>query len=125
MCDKPKKKMNPQYMWASRTAFWIGVLVVFPMFFIDTHKRASALANSIILLFYIWTTIGNYILGYRVDNPPKWSKWIIPAKWISEWKYLSYADPEVIRSNRMGLMRVVGGVVILTIFVLSILSWKL
>lgn len=124
--DKYTKKIrNPEYLWMCRIGFWSMLLFTLPLFFYDTYKAASALSNILIVLFYCYLAVGSYILGYRLDNPPKWARWVLRAKWIEEWRYLVYADPEAIKSNRKRLIRVVGGVMLITILLLALLSGDL
>jgi hypothetical protein len=122
-----KKVRNPIYLWMSRIALWGTVLFSIPLFLLDTYtyKTGSAIGNTLTLLFHCYIAVANYILGYRFDAPPKWSRWLVRDKWIVEWRYLIYADPAAIKSNRNGLLRVVAGGTLLTILLLAFLSGKL
>jgi hypothetical protein len=125
MANNDKKIRNPGYLWMSRIAFWAVLLFTLPLFFIEMYKTGTALSNTLILLFHCYVALGNYILGYRLDDPPKWASWLLPSKWIIEWRYLVYADPEAIKANRKGLVRVIAGTILLTILALAFISDKL
>ncbi|MBI3523860.1 MAG: hypothetical protein HY066_04925 [Betaproteobacteria bacterium] len=125
MSNDAKEIKNPEYFWAMRIAFWIAVLVNLPLFFAYTYKIGTALGNTLTLLFYCYLAVASYIMSYRLNTPPKWSSLVVPAKWITEWRHLVYADPESIKSNRNGLLRVISGAALLTILLLAALSGKL
>ena len=125
MHNDTKEIKNPEYLWMSRISFWGFLLFVLPLFFIDTYKMGTPLSNTLTVLFYCYCCFANFILGYRLDDPPKWSLLLIPAKWITEWRYLVYADPEFIKSNRWGLLRVIAAGALITILLLAVLSGKL
>jgi uncharacterized membrane-anchored protein YitT (DUF2179 family) len=125
MPNNSKKIKNKKYLLISRFTFWLTVLFTIPLFIFDTYKLGSTLTNTLIFLLYIYISIGNYLLGYRLDNPPKWSSWVIPKQWIVEWRYLVYADPEDIKENQSKLFRFIGGGILLVIFLLATLSDKI
>lgn len=125
MSEENKPVRNPQYMWASRIAFWIVILVTLPLFFIDFNPDRPPANNVAIFLFHTYIALANYILGYRLHNPPAWAHFVMPQKWIAEWQYLVSADPVEIKQNRKGLIRVAGGAVLLTILLLASLSGNL
>jgi uncharacterized membrane-anchored protein YitT (DUF2179 family) len=124
MSDSNKKIKNPEYLWACRIAFWVAVLFNIPLFFFDTYKAGSALGNTITIFLHCYLAAGSYILGYRLNDQPKWSRYLVPKKWIVEWQYLVYTDPESIKSNRRGLLAVIGGATLLMILLFAILSEK-
>lgn len=125
MSNFTKEIKNPEYLWVSRIAFWIVVLVNLPVFFLHTYLDGTPLGNTLTFLFFCYLTVANYIMGYRLFAPPKWSSWVVPNKWIVEWRYLVLADPESIKSNRKGILRVISGVALLTILLLAALSGHL
>jgi hypothetical protein len=120
-----KNVKNPEYLWIFRIGIWATLLITIPLFFIDTYANGSALSNTLTLLFHCYLVVAGYIFGYRLDNPPKWARWVVRAKWLDEWRYLVHADPESIKSNRMGLLRIIGAATLLTILLLAFLSGKL
>jgi hypothetical protein len=118
------KIRNPQYLWASRIAFWVTVLITLPLFFSDTYRSGTAIGNALTLLFHCYVAVANYVMGYRLDDSPGWAHWVVPSRWMREWRYLVYADTESIQSNRKGLVRVVGGAALFTVLLLAVLSGK-
>ena len=125
MHNDSRKIQNKQYLWASRFAFWLCVLIALPLFIFQFFEKNPTVANAFTVLLYCYIALGNYILGYRIENPPKWAYWVLPEKWISEWQYLVFANPEDTKSNKKGLIRVIGGAALLTILLLAFLSGKL
>ncbi len=125
MSPDQKKVKNPEYLWLLRIAFWAGLLFNIPMFFINDFAAGTALSNTIILLFHSYMIVGAYVLGHRLDTPPVWAGWLLPAKWIIEWRYLVYANPEAIKDNRKRLIRVIGAGALLTVLLLAILTGRL
>lgn len=125
MSDNSKQIRNTGYLWACRFAFWLGILFNMPLVLIDLYKGGPLLGNVLLLLFYAYLVAGVFVLGYRLDNPPGWSHWLIPKKWIVEWRYLVYTNPELIKANRNRLVQFTCGVALLTILVLASLSGKL
>lgn len=104
---------------------WGMVLVTIPLPGLEIGKSGTTGSNAITLTLYLYLAVGDYILGYRLDDTPKWSSWVVPKKWIDEWRYLVYADPGLIKSNRLGLIRVIGVPALIAILVLAIISGKL
>ncbi len=125
MKDDQKKLKNPQYVWASRIAFWLCLFFAIPLFLIRTRHSEPTLGNALTFAFYSYCALANYVLGYRLEDPPPWSRWLVPEKWVSEWRQLTYSDPEEIRPNNSGLMRVIGAANLITIVLLAFLSGKL
>lgn len=122
-----KNFRNPKYIILSRISFWVTIMISFPLFFIDIYTKNFASGKLFIFFFYVYIAICNFVLGYRLNNPPIWTKWIMPKNWIIEWKFLSDADPDTmeIKTNHRKLIRVVTGSILLTIFLLATLSGKI
>ena len=125
MSNDPKEIKNPGYLWIMRIGFWADILITLPLFFIDGYKTGSAMGNALTLLLHCYLGLAGYIMGYRLYNPPKWARWVVPHNWIEEWRYLTYADPDSIKANRNALIRFVGGVIIITILLLALLNGKI
>jgi hypothetical protein len=102
-----------RYSFARHDLDLAGFLYYLPVFF-RNHQFTSC-----------YIAVANYIMGYRLDNPPKWARWVVPKKWMDEWSYLIHAEQESIKSNRKGLIRVVGAATLLTILLLAFLSGKI
>lgn len=117
---------NPEYIRFSRVSFWIGIFIVMPLFLSRVYSKEIDLGIILTFFFYLYVLVGNYILGYRLYNPPTWVKWIMPFKWILEWRFLSESDARAanVRTNKKNLIRIGGGVILLTILILAIMSGK-
>lgn len=122
-----KEIKNPKYIIFSRIAFWVSIFILLPLFFIRISEGELNFADCLTFFVYVYIIIGNYVLGYRLFNPPYWVKWVVPSKWISEWKFLSNADAETIqiKRNHKNLIRITAGAALIMIFLLALLSGKI
>jgi hypothetical protein len=120
---------NPQSLWIMRSVFWVGVLFAIPLALLNIHNTGPALvgelAAALTLLVQCYLAVAIYILAYRPDNPPTWARWVLPKKWIDEWRQIVHADPGSIWLNRNRLVRVSAGAVFFAILLLLFLSGKI
>lgn len=76
----------------------------------------------IVLAFYVYVVLVNYVGGFCLENPPLWSKYIIPKKWIDEWKQLSYGEVKEKKANDKQLALLICACAIGTIVFLAMLT---
>lgn len=118
-----KSIKNPKYIRFSRIAFYSGVFVVMPLTVLMQSNKSMGWPEWATLAFYIYLIVGNYILGFRLENPPVWAKYVMPLKWIDDWRRLSYGEVPEKDLDDKKLIRVAGVAAISVIFfgILSIL----
>ena len=127
MNNEGEKIRNPNYLWTTRGSFWGTILFLIPSLFFEIYagKDTSILINMLVLLLLAYVALGNYIFGYRFDNPPTWARWVVPAKWIVEAREIAYADLEVMKADPKRLGRLITGVVLLMISLLVLIGVNL
>lgn len=86
------------------------------------HESGIFISDFFELAFYIYLLVANFILGYRLKDPPAWSKYLIPKKWIDDWVFLSENENEFEKSNRIRLFGFILIMIIATCFLLSDIS---
>ncbi len=124
MQNNLKNVRNPGYLWVSRIAFWAALLFNIPMCLYNNYESGSMTSAVLPIILYSYLAIACYILGYRLDNPPSWARWVVREKWIAEWRYLANANPESIKQNRNKLLQIGGGTALLVVLSLALLHDK-
>ncbi|PJK12305.1 hypothetical protein CO613_11635 [Lysobacteraceae bacterium NML07-0707] len=102
---------------------WLGLLFIVPVKILFGMR--GGYSDFLELVVYFYLILGNYVLGYRLMNPPNWSFKIIPKKWIDDWIYLSTSNSDLVKSNSVRLVAFVFGVVAFSIIILSVVNDKI
>ncbi|PJK10007.1 hypothetical protein CO608_04710 [Lysobacteraceae bacterium NML08-0793] len=117
------KIVNPIYTKLSKLCVWLGVIFVVPVKVLFGMRGDWSDVFELFVYFYL--IVGNYVLGYRLMDPPGWAYRVMPRKWIEDWVFLSISDSEGVRSNKIRLFSFVGSVVLLSIIFLAVVNEKI
>lgn len=96
--------------------------MVLPMIAWRTRNTVMGANDWLTFIGFIYVAFANYVLGYRLYDPPRLAKYLIPQKWIEEWKALSSANKEDIASNERALIGVGVVAILLVLYALTILN---
>jgi hypothetical protein len=113
---------NPIYTNLSKFAVWAALLVAIPVRLQRMHESGIFVSDILVLALYVYLLVANFVLGYRLKDPPFWSKYLIPKKWIDDWVFLSENESEFEKSNRIRLFGFIVIIIIATCFLFSYIS---